>query len=626
MSSLSARLRYWFDNTMARGTPALVGLLGFATLAVLIVVSFYLLAVGDRTDGYGNPRTPAQMLWESLTAVLGLYYAPTSGHWQILLGWLLLGLGGLFITSAFIGVISSGISGKLDELRRGRSHVEETGHTVLLGWSDQIFMLLGELAAAGNGRRGVAVILASRDKAEMEDAIRARIPRGALRVVCRTGSPLDPADLDLVNPGRARAILLVNDHEDDDADIRVIKTLLAARDTGEIPVVACVQHSANAGAAGLAADGRAIVLDASEITARLLVQTARQPGLFDIYLELLDFAGQEIHLRAEPALTGHTFGEALLAYPRVGVIGLVPGGGRPRLNPPMSTRLGADDRLIVIDADAAPKPYAPVSAVRPATCAPVPEPGPDHTLVLGWSPRAARMLAELDAYVVPGSTALVVSREPVALLALPRLAVETLRGDPTDRAVLDEVELAPFSRVVVLCEDHGEPALADARTLVTLLHLRDIIARTGHTCTVVSEMRDDRDRVLAEVAGADDFVVSQRLISLLMTQLAQTPELRGVFEDLFDPAGAELYLHPVTRYAVSGRATTFAELVAAAASIGQTAVGYRRAGAGPVLSPPKDLELAFEAGDMLIVLADGVIRSAPAAPRQLSVLQAEQVG
>ena len=83
---------------------------------------------------------------------------------------LVLTLAGLFIVSALIGVIATGIDTKLADLRRGRSLVLEKDHTVILGWSDSIFTIISELTIANESRRKpVVVVLADRDKVEMED-------------------------------------------------------------------------------------------------------------------------------------------------------------------------------------------------------------------------------------------------------------------------------------------------------------------------------------------------------------------------------------------------------------------------------------------------------------------------
>ncbi|MGK3947004.1 potassium transporter TrkA, partial [Streptomyces caeruleatus] len=75
----------------------------------------------------------------------------------------------------------------------GRSFVVENNHTLILGWSPAIFTVISELVEANVNRKNARiVILADKDKVEMEDELRAKIPqtRGTL-IVCRTGSPLD---------------------------------------------------------------------------------------------------------------------------------------------------------------------------------------------------------------------------------------------------------------------------------------------------------------------------------------------------------------------------------------------------------------------------------------------------
>ena len=48
---------------------------------------------------------------------------------------------------------------------------------------------------------------------------------------------------------------------------------------------------------------------------------------------------------------------------------------------------------------------------------------------------------------------------------------------------------------------------------MTLLHLRDMSEKSGKEFAIVSEMLDLRNRQLAEVTRADDFIVSDHLVS-----------------------------------------------------------------------------------------------------------------
>ncbi len=222
------RLRYWFDNTMSRGTPALIGWLALlsAMLVVVFGVLLYLLTPDDLPE---QNRGWTEALWTSLMHAMdpGTLSGDAGSTPFLVLGFAVT-IGGLFIVSTLIGVLTTGLSNKLEDLRKGRSMVVESGHTAVIGWSDQIFTIIPELVEANaSERRSCVAILADRDKAEMDDELRARLGgTGSTRVVCRTGSPIEPTDLDILSLDTARSIIVLSP-PDDDADALVIKVLLA---------------------------------------------------------------------------------------------------------------------------------------------------------------------------------------------------------------------------------------------------------------------------------------------------------------------------------------------------------------------------------------------------------------
>ena len=86
--------------------------------------------------------------WEGLMRTLDAGTMGADTGWGFRLVMFLVTLGGVFITSTLIGVLTSGINGKMDDLRKGRSRVVESGHTVILGWSAQVFSIVRELVIA----------------------------------------------------------------------------------------------------------------------------------------------------------------------------------------------------------------------------------------------------------------------------------------------------------------------------------------------------------------------------------------------------------------------------------------------------------------------------------------------
>lgn len=165
--------------------------------------------------------------------------------------------------------------------------------------------------------------------------------------------------------------------------------------------------------------------------------------------------------------------------------------------------------------------------------------------------------------------------------------------------------------MIVLADTRRPIQESDARTLVTLLHLRDIVLRDDTPFSIVSEMLDLRNRKLAEVTKVDDFIVSDHLVSLITAQVSENGALLHVFEDIFEPSGSEIYLKPIKDYVSVDESVNFYTVIEAARRRGETAIGYRiqaecdepSKAYGVHTNPKKSVQVAFSAHDKVIVLA-----------------------
>jgi voltage-gated potassium channel Kch len=620
------RLRYWFDNWMARGPIALMALLGLATIAFVAILGtiawIVLTVIGDTGNLGEESQTPLDLIWRSLMRTLDPGTMGGDQSWPFRIMMLVVTIGGLVIVASLIGIVSGAFDSKVEELRKGRSRVLEHDHTLILGWSTKVFPIIREICIANLSRgKSAIVILADRDKVEMEDDIKAQVgDLGKTKIIVRSGDPMNLAELEVANPHTARSIIVLAPDDADDPDSTVIKTALAVtnnprRKDGKYHIVGELQHPGNLEAATLVGRDEAHWVLSTELISRITVQTCRQSGLSVVYSELLDFDGAEIYFTEQPSLVGATYFDAQLAFATSAVMGLVQ-GGKVTLNPPADTVLEAGDLIIVIAEDDAAvelaEPGTPdLAVVSDSTVEPT---TPEATLVLGHNEGLKLMLAELDGYSTARSRVTIVADvdEP-GFDGLVNLDVSFQRGDPTSRAVLDALYVHEFDHIIVLAAKETLPAQrADAKTLITLLHLRDIAVKKGSNLNVVSEMIDDRNRELAEVTQADDFIVSDQLISLMLSQLSENKRLTDVFDELFASTGAEIYLRPAHLYVAPDAETDFYAVLEAARRRGETAIGYRldefarnsEHDYGISVNPTKTAKRVFAPGDKIIVLAD----------------------
>jgi len=130
--------------------------------------------------------------------------------------------------------------------------------------------------------------------------------------------------------------------------------------------------------------------------------------------------------------------------------------------------------------------------------------------------------------------------------------------------------------------------------------------------SIVSEMRDLRNREIGLVTRADDFIIGDNIISLMLSQLSENRELKKVFNVLFESEGSEIYLKPIQRYIKTNVPVDFYTLIERASMMNETAIGYRihakkdisEDNFGIKINPKKSNEQTFSAEDFLIVLSE----------------------
>lgn len=626
MGKWRARLRYEFDKSMAAGTLALIGWLGVASLLIVIVAGLFLVL-----SGITQPDQPrlgfAEAAWESLMRAMDAGTVGGDSGWAFRGVMLIVTLAGLFVVSALIGVLSAGLEDRLNELRKGRSLVLEQDHTIIFNWSPSIFDVISELVIANESRkRPRIVIMSDRDKVEMEDEIAAKVEDlRNTRIICRSGEPTDLHDIAIVNPQAAQSIIVLSP-ETQDADSRVIKTVLAlvhdpARRAEPYRIAAELREQRNADIARVVGGAEVQLVLADDLIARIMVQSTRQPGLSAVFTELLDFDGCEIYTVAQPDLVGARFGDAILAYDDCTLIGLCDTAGRVMLNPPADQLIAEGMQAIIIAEDddrIMARPIVPDAPEVAPVAGDASVAKAERVLILGWNRRGPIIAEELARYAAAGSLLTIAAdSEDFAayLLAAPEqrdgLIIEYRKVDTASAAQVAVLDPAGYDSVLVLgYSDTMAAQAADTRTLVTLLQLRSEAERTGRSISVVSEMIDVRNRALAEVTRVSDFVVSNKLVSLMLAQASENERVEAIFAELLDNDGVEICLRPVDAYASFDTETPFVDVVRAARARGEVAIGHRLEGlkqndrklGGVVINPTKSHMVRYGPADRIVIL------------------------
>nr|XP_009804671.1 PREDICTED: ion channel CASTOR-like isoform X7 [Nicotiana sylvestris] len=524
--SLNKRLAYRVDVFLSFHPYAKPLTLLIATLLLISLGGLALFGVTDDSI--------ADCLWLSWTYVANSGNHTNSEGIGPRLVSVSVSFGGMLIFAMMLGLVSDAISEKFDSLRKGRSEVVEQNHTLILGWSDKLGSLLNQLAIANESLGGgTVVVMAERDKEEMElDIAKMEFDFRGTSVICRSGSPLILADLKKVSVSKARAIVvLAEDGNADQSDARALRTVLSLTGVKEGlrgHIVVELSDLDNEVLVKLVGGDLVETVVAHDVIGRLMIQCARQPGLAQIWEDILGFENCEFYIKKWPQFHGMQFEEVLISFPDAIPCGIkvASSGGKIILNPDDSYLLQEGDEVLVIAEDDDSYAPAPLPMVKEASLMHIVRPTrkPQKILLTGWGrdiddmivvqggnlpknliiPKTTErilfcgwrrdmedMILVLDAFLAHGSELWMFNevcekeREKkltdggLDISRLANIILVNREGNAVIRRHLESLPLESFGSILILADESVEDSAiqADSRSLATLLLIRDIQAK-----------------------------------------------------------------------------------------------------------------------------------------------------
>ena len=603
--SLKSRFRYWFDNRMARGAFGLILALVAGSVLLAVCIAALIVALG-----FGGEAKPGAVLWDGVATVINAWMPSfEDGGPGYLVMMSLIALAGLLFTSVLIGIITSAIEVRIDSLKKGNSRVLERDHIVVLGFYPGEYALLEQLIRAAAGEPACIVVAEDMAREEMEQAIGENIdiPKNC-RIVCRTADITDPAALEKCSVETCRTVIVSPTD-----DMRTIKAVLAVsklldeKGVPEIGVNAIISRPEYRFPPSLVEADNITTLQTNAVLAKLIAHACTQTGISACFQEIFNFEGAEFYLTTIDGIDGMTFGDVTARLEGGVPVGVLR-DGEIALNPGVAHVLNKTDRILVFSEErdsarlgaGAPEPLLEVE--------PLPLPAGEGTgaLIFGHNETLPVILRELPVDVNKVCIVSKVSQDE-------REALDAVASDRSLflRYAQDEVgteaALLALARsvehVVILNRHELEPEEADMEAIFLLLNLRDIRARYGLRFNITVEMQREHNQKLVSGGDHTDFIVSSSVSSLILAQLAENPELYGVFKEILSNAGNEIYIKNAAQMRLTGRHTVRA-LRRRLLERGYILLGWLDEGGESRFNPPLDAALELTQGDGLIVLGE----------------------
>lgn len=605
-ASLKERFSYWFDNKMSSGSLSLIKLLALASVIIVFVIAFFVFVLGlNEGDGF------LSAFWNSLATIINAwmpYYEDGGAGYLLLMA--LASLAGLLITSILIGIIASAIEEKVNSLKRGTSHVLEEDHLVVLGFYPGEYTLLRQLVLAAADQPCCIVVAGDVEQEDMEQCIRENvcIPKN-VRIICRTVDIFDPHALERCSISGCRTVIISPTD-----DFRTTKALLAVStiinrtDNETVRVGAIVSKSEYRFPPSIAEKHNVTTLQTTETIAKIIAHSCTQPGLSDTFREIFNFEGSELYVETIPGSQGLSFEELTLRLDRSVPIGIA-GPEGIRINPPADAVIEEGDQILLFaetkgTAGLVPMPELPETPLLEGYAG---DPPRGTVAIIGGNESLLTILQELPdnvSKVILAGSAMQYKDETMRIADdRGNLAVSFFREDISNGGAL--VSLAGRASHIVVLSDYGKADDdADMDTIFLLLNLRDIRTRFGLEFNITAEMRREANQNLVTTDDNTDFVVASNMSSLILAQLAESPELISAFSEILSNEGSELYLKTAGQLRCAGERTV-AELRKIALTQRYIMIGYRKKeDSESHFNPPLHETVELKDRDSLIVIGE----------------------
>eukprot|EP00891_Asterochloris_glomerata_P002795 jgi/Astpho2/2795/fgenesh1_pg.00050_%23_80_t len=514
-----------------------------------------------------------------------------------------------------------------------RAPVLARDHTLVLNWNPHLVPLLRQMALSRShcGHGSVydkpIVILAERDKHEMDTELESVLQNACIKVITRSGAPHFLKDLNSISAGSAHTVVLL--HPENAADASKIKaaTVLALKSaraavdpsvpsSGQNIVIQTPEESLPARRTeprtpaqsdqGL----RPVHINGNRDITRLVAQTAIQPGVANVYCSLTQHSpqnGATFYIQGFPELHGRTYRDSRRLF-REGILcGYISQDGALHLNPAETATLDRGDRLIVLANDDSFHPHHGARATlerhwigdhdgggpesRAEAVREAPPTGSNHKriVVLGWPGRIDDLAAGLSEYAVEGTVVSVVSQEVPP--GMPERRVNGCRfnhiqGDPSSWKSFQKAGMAEADSIL-LGSVPGIPSKeADAQMLANLMQIEEFMA--------ANRKQEKPVHIVTNIKHPET------------VQVATEPDLAPLLSELVDSSdGQEIYLRRPERFGlVSEKPVSFSQVEEMARLDGETAIGYIESKEGTLhLAPRSTDQHLFDEHSRVVVIA-----------------------
>ena len=522
IKDISNYIKYRIDRMLNKGLFYQLMLLVFAIIILLLTVSIFIIVA------FKYP--PKQAFWDSLMQFIDTgNISSVEGNTGIVITFLLVTFVGVCGWGSLIAMINKALQDRINNLSKGNAFIMEKNHAIILGYGEEALTIIEEFIMA----KVKTIIILSEHNV---DVIRKRVSfiKGYknTNIIIREGTTSRIENIKLLNIGKSSSISIINNDDTESLNILLALKKIIEEDEIDKKINICVLvHEEDTIEIIKSIEDKNFVIHVIykyEILYKLIAQSIIYTGLSNVYEDLFSNDGNIFCIENEHHYEDYSFKDAALKYLDKGMIllGITKEDRSQLLIPNYDYVIKKENRLVFLsrnDNDDSVKEY---SNIKPSIIK-----YKNNILLICEEKRYVEIIKEISEYIENHSITM--------------LSYDSIKSERNKyKFILEKLKKENTTKIVLISEDN----ITDVKSINVLLIIRQIIRKENLNIAILSLLNSIQKRNLIYSDDIRDFIVSGKLIGMLMAQASLSSNILYIFCGLLSKNGKDIIMSPYANY------------------------------------------------------------------------------
>lgn len=525
LKDISNYIKYRIDRMLNKGLFYQLMLLVFAIIILLLIVSIFIIVF------FKYP--PKDAFWDSLMQFIDTgNISSVEGNTGVVITFLMVTFVGVCGWGSLIAMINKALQDRINNLSKGNAFIMEKNHAIILGYGEEALTIVEEFIKA---KVKTIVILSEHNV----DVIRKRVSfiKGYKKtnIIIREGTTSRIENIKLLNISKSSSISIINNDDTESLNILLaLKKIVEENEENKIDnkINICVLvHEEDTIEIIKSIENKNFVIHVIykyEILYKLIAQSIIYTGLSNVYEDLFSNDGNVFYIENDHDFDNWKFEDAASKYFDKGMIllGITKEDRSQILIPNYDYIIKKENRLIILSKNNYDNPIKEYPDIKPNIIK-----YKNNILLICEEKRYTEIIKEISEYIENNNITM--------------LSYDLIKSQKNKyKFMLEKLKKENTTKIVLISEDN----IADVKSINILLIIREIIKKEKLNIAILSLLNSIQKRNLIYSDDVRDFIVSGKLIGMLMAQASISSNILYIFYGLLSRNGKDIIMSPYSDY------------------------------------------------------------------------------